>query len=59
MKQVLNKVIQDKRAGRVALAQRSFSEKVAALEKLRARNRAISGNPLRGPVRPTATRSPA
>jgi len=52
MKPTLNKVLQDKRDGRTALAQRSFSEKVAVLEKLRERHRAIAANPLRSVARP-------
>ena len=59
MKQALNKVVQDKRDGRAALAQRSFSEKVAVLEKLRERNHAIAANPLRSAAIPPGLLPPS
>jgi hypothetical protein len=42
VKQEIKEVLQRKHQGRVALAQLSFSEKIALLEKLRARNRSIA-----------------
>jgi hypothetical protein len=42
MKQDIKSLLQSKREGRVALAQLSFSEKIALLEKLRERNRVIA-----------------
>lgn len=47
MNQVLKKIFQEKQEGRKALAERSFSEKIAILEKLRERNRAIAASSLR------------
>lgn len=47
MKKPLETILHDKREGRLALAQPSFSEKIAVLEKLRERRQAIAASALR------------
>lgn len=44
MKNITEKIVQDKKEGRVALARLSFADKIAIVEKLRERNRSIKGS---------------
>jgi hypothetical protein len=50
MSDLFNRILADKAQYRKRLATRSFSEKVAILEKLRDRSLILSQNPLRNPA---------
>lgn len=58
MKRIRDTVLRAKREGRAAVAERSFSEKIAILEILRERDRAIAANPLRSAAKPHDPRVP-
>lgn len=56
MNPVMRQILESKRRFRRQLAERSFSERLAILEKLRERSLAIAASPLRARVVPSETR---